>query len=146
MRLQLDRACLFVCCILRVEKCLERRFRIDDDLFAAGKVDDEIGPEAAVVALQGRLFIEIATPQHPCDFHDAPQLHLAPPAAAATPIRTTMGTGTKCNRCDRSVSRCPCPTRKSVEFAGEFARCLTVRRLQSAHPWSDEPCRGNRTH
>src|SRR5204863_1646002 len=78
VRLEPRRAGLFVRGILRVEKCLERRLRVDDDLLAAWKLNDQIRPEAPVVALQRRLLVEVAAAQHARDLDDAAQLHLSP--------------------------------------------------------------------
>ena len=78
VRLQLDRPRLFVDRLLRVEERLERRLRVDDDLLAAGKVDDHVGAQPAVVGLQMLLLVEITALEHAGDLDDAAQLHFAP--------------------------------------------------------------------
>ena len=52
-----------------------------DDTSAFGEMDDQVRTQAAIVPLQRRLLLEVAMPEHPGDFHDAAQLHLAPAPA-----------------------------------------------------------------
>src|SRR4029078_8527392 len=62
--LQSCRTHVFLRSILRVAKLLEPRVCVDAELLPSRKTHDEIGPEPAVVSLQGRLFVEVAPLQH----------------------------------------------------------------------------------
>ena len=64
-----------------VEKCGERNLGVDDDLPAAGEVDDHVGAHELVAEVGAHLGVEVAVPDHAAQFHDAFQLHLTPAAA-----------------------------------------------------------------
>jgi hypothetical protein len=78
MRLQLDRSCFVVCGFLRVQKGLERRFRIDDDALAAWQVNDEIRAQASAFSEKRRLLVKVAPLDHSRNLDDASQLHFTP--------------------------------------------------------------------
>ena len=65
-----------------VEIRRERDLRVDDDVLAARKTDDEIRPEQSSVVVTGRrLENEVAMLKHSRCLYDALELHLAPAAA-----------------------------------------------------------------
>src|SRR5262249_24285448 len=63
----------------RVEKRLERRFRVDDQVPTAREPNREIGTQSATITRQ--LLIEVAMLEHPGQLHHALELHLTSPAA-----------------------------------------------------------------
>ena len=63
------------------EIVVERTFRIDDELAAAGQVDHRIGALAAILAGDARLQREINTLAQPRHLERVAQLLLAPAAA-----------------------------------------------------------------
>ena len=65
----------------RLEVRGERRLRVDDDVPAAGEVDDEIGAHAALVRRDRLLLLEVAVVEHAGELDHAPELKLAPAAA-----------------------------------------------------------------
>ncbi len=67
--------------LVGVEEGVQRRLRVDDDLLAAGQVDDQVGPQRAVVAPQRALLAEVAAVDHAGQLDDPLQLQLAPAAA-----------------------------------------------------------------
>ena len=64
-----------------VEEGRERHLGVDDDLLAAGEVDDEVRPGDAVDGGRRHLGVEVAVLEHAGDLDDSTQLHLAPGAA-----------------------------------------------------------------
>ncbi|OPZ07119.1 MAG: hypothetical protein BWZ08_02055 [candidate division BRC1 bacterium ADurb.BinA292] len=54
---------------------------VDDDAAAAGKINDHVGPQAAVGGVDGDLFAKVAAIDHAGQFDDAAQGDLAPAAA-----------------------------------------------------------------
>ena len=67
----------------RVEIPIHRGFGIHHDGFAAGQPHDQVGPQAlAFVGGGGVLGFKIAMLLHAGEFHDPPQLHFPPLAAA----------------------------------------------------------------
>ena len=71
-----------------VEAGLERCLGVDHDGPATGQMDDHVGPQATFLGVHGHLFVEVAMLGHAPEFHDAVQLHLAPPTAR---LRTAEG-------------------------------------------------------
>ena len=76
---------LLVWRIQRTEICIERHFRIDDDVLAAGELDNDIGTDPSVVPSDGLLLGEVTVLHHPGELDHPLQLQLAP---AATNART----------------------------------------------------------
>ena len=73
----------FVRRIERPQVGVERRLRVDDDMLAAGQVDDDVRPQAALFAVDGLLLGEVTVLHHAGELDHAPQLQLAPAAADA---------------------------------------------------------------
>ena len=75
----------FVGRLERLEVRVERRLGVDDDVLAAGQVDDDVGPHAAVAVGAGErlLLVEVAVLDHAGELDDALELQLAPAAADA---------------------------------------------------------------
>ena len=68
---------LGVVAVDRVEVCLDRHLRVDDDRLAAGELDDEIGPEERALVIACRFLCpEVAVVEHAGELDDAPELHL----------------------------------------------------------------------
>ena len=75
--------------VQRFQVRIEWRLGVDDDVFAAGEPDDDVGAHPAigiVRAVDHLLLFEITVLQHAGELDDAPQLQLAPPAADARPL------------------------------------------------------------
>ncbi len=81
VRLQPTRPPLIVNALLCLEEGFEWRLGIDDDLFAAGKVDDQIRPQPSIVRGDTGLLVEVAPLQHSGDLDDSSKLHLSPAPA-----------------------------------------------------------------
>ena len=81
MRLQAKDATFVIGAFLRIEKRLERRFGIHDDLLTAREMDDQVWAKPAVLRRDARLFVEIAALEHSSEFDDTSELHFTPAAS-----------------------------------------------------------------
>ena len=61
-----------------LEVGLKRSLGVDDDVLPAGKLDDEVGPDAAVIDACGHLLDEVAVGEHARHLDHAAELDLAP--------------------------------------------------------------------
>ena len=77
---------VFVGRLERPEIGVERHFRVDDDVLAAGKLHDDVGADAAVLRRNRLLLAEVAVLHHAGELDHTLQLQLAPPAADARPF------------------------------------------------------------
>ncbi len=64
--------------LVGVEDPLQWGLRVDDDVLAAGQVDDHVRPQRLLVAGEARLLVEIAVPDHAGQLDDLAELHLTP--------------------------------------------------------------------
>ena len=83
-------ACRLVLCAEGVEVRLEWGLRVDDDVLAAGQLDDQIrSKEPSLSVALTRLLDEVAVGEHARHLDDALELHLAP-AAANVRVRSAV--------------------------------------------------------
>ena len=72
---------ILVAGLVRIEHALKRRLGVNDDVLAAGHVDDQIGSQHPVVAAQLGLLGEVAVREHAGELDHVAKLHLTPLAA-----------------------------------------------------------------
>ena len=80
MRVHMLLAVFLVVRLDGVQIAFERRLRVDDDRFPAGKTHDHVGPQTAVLPAYRLLLHEIHVFRHACHLQYVPQLMLSPPA------------------------------------------------------------------
>ena len=71
----------------RTKVGVERHLRVDDDRLAAWELDDDVGANAPVVAVERLLLDEVAVLDHAGQFDDPLQLKFAPSAPDAGPLQ-----------------------------------------------------------
>ena len=82
VRLHVRPARVLVLRLERVEVRGQGRLRVDDDVLAAGQLDDEVGPQHAPVGVRDRRLLgEVAVREHSGKLDHALELDLAPAAA-----------------------------------------------------------------
>ena len=78
---QVPLALLLVAGLVGIEYALQRRLGVDDDMLAAGQVDDQVGTQRRLIAGDRRLLGEVAVPDHPGELDHVAELHLTPLSA-----------------------------------------------------------------
>ncbi len=85
VRVQPGRTHRLIARLHRLEVGGQGHLRVDHDVLAASQPDHHVGPQGAVRPGHGDLLIKVAVRGHAGQFHHAPQLQLAPPAAGFGP-------------------------------------------------------------
>src|SRR5437899_11074231 len=78
---QASPAHLFISSFEGIQKSLQRRLGIDNDMLPTRQLHNQIGPQPSALAENCLLLSEIAIWQHSRDLNHSPQLNFSPPTA-----------------------------------------------------------------